>query len=61
MRVIFSFKNLTIADHVKGLTPSWNYGKIYTSRISKALICDKFPHLKDYVVNYYKTEFSFSD
>jgi hypothetical protein len=37
-------------DHVKGLTPSWNYGKIYASRISKALICDKFPHLKDYVV-----------
>jgi len=33
-----------------GLHSSWNYGKIYTSVISKILICDKFPHLKDYVV-----------
>lgn len=37
-------------DHVKGLNPSWNYGKIYTSHISKVLILEKFPHLKDYVV-----------
>jgi DNA cross-link repair 1B protein len=38
------------ADHIMGLHSSWNYGKIYTSVISKILICDKFPHLKDYAV-----------
>lgn len=27
-------------DHIMGLNSSWNYGKIYTSKISKALICD---------------------
>jgi DNA cross-link repair 1B protein len=32
-----------------GLTSSWNYGKIYCSEISKILICDKFPNLKNYV------------
>ncbi|CDW85730.1 5 exonuclease apollo [Stylonychia lemnae] len=37
-------------DHVKGLNPSWNYGKIYTSKISKILIVDRFPNLKDLVV-----------
>jgi hypothetical protein len=37
-------------DHVKGLTPSWNFGKIYTSSISKKLICEKYPHLKDLTV-----------
>jgi len=38
-------------DHIMGLNSSWNYGTIYTSKISKILICDKFPHLKDYVVS----------
>lgn len=33
-----------------GLNPSWNYGKIYCSELSKLLICDKFPHLKDYAI-----------
>ena len=33
-----------------GLNSSWNYGKIYCSQISKVLIIDKFPHLKDYAV-----------
>jgi DNA cross-link repair 1B protein len=37
------------ADHIMGLTSSWNYGKIYCSEISKILICDKFPNLKNYV------------
>jgi len=37
-------------DHIMGLNSSWNYGKIYCSQISKVLICDKFPHLKDYTV-----------
>ena len=36
------------ADHIMGLNSSWNYGKIYCSEISKVLICDKFPHLKDF-------------
>ena len=39
------------ADHIMGLNSSWNYGKIYASQISKVLICDKFPHLKDFVVS----------
>jgi len=38
-------------DHLKGLTPSWNFGKIYSSKISKKLICDRYPHLKDYVID----------
>jgi DNA cross-link repair 1B protein len=37
------------ADHIMGLTSSWNYGKIYCSEISKILICDKFPNLKNHV------------
>ena len=43
--------NISLVDHLKGLNPSWNYGKIYTSAISKAIIVDKFPHLKDFVVS----------
>ena len=37
-------------DHLKGLNPSWNYGKIYTSKISSILITDKFPNLKECIV-----------
>ena len=37
-------------DHIIGLHSSWNYGKIYSSIISKKLICAQFPHLKDYVI-----------
>ena len=37
-------------DHLKGLTPSWNYGKIYASRISKKLICNRFPNLNGLVI-----------
>ena len=37
-------------DHVKGLTPSWNYGRIYTSPMSRALLVDRFPHLKDHAI-----------
>lgn len=40
-----------MVDHIKGLSPSWNFGKIYTSTLSKRLICDRFPHLKDLVVS----------
>ena len=45
-----SFVLIPFVDHLKGLTPSWNFGKIYSSKISKRLICDRYPHLKDYVV-----------
>ena len=37
-------------DHIMGLNSSWNYGKIYASQMSKALICDRFPHLKAHVI-----------
>lgn len=37
-------------DHLKGLTPSWNFGTIYASRVSKVLICDRYPQLKDHVI-----------
>lgn len=37
-------------DHLKGLTPSWNYGTIYASSISKRLICDRYPNLLECVV-----------
>jgi len=36
-------------DHLKGLTPSWNFGTIYASEISKKLICDRFPNLNGLV------------
>lgn len=38
-------------DHIMGLNPSWNYGTIYCSEISKALICDRFPNLKENTVS----------
>jgi len=38
-------------DHLRGLSTTWNYGKIYTSRLSKNLIVNKFPNLKDLVVD----------
>lgn len=44
--------NIFSIDHLKGLNASWNYGKIYTSTISKALIVNKYPHLKDFVVKF---------
>ena len=37
-------------DHLKGLNPSWNYGKIYASHISKKLICDRYKNLEKLVV-----------
>ena len=36
---------------MKGLTPSWNYGTIYASKISKTLITDRYPNLKDLVID----------
>ena len=40
------------ADHIMGLSNSWNYGRIYTSQISKVLITDQFPGLKPHVVSF---------
>ena len=36
-------------DHLKGLTPSWNFGTIYASETSKKLICDRYPNLNGLV------------
>ena len=36
---------------MKGLSNQWVQGKIYTSQISKLLIVDRFPGLKDYVID----------
>lgn len=35
---------------MKGLSNQWLQGKIYTSHISKLLIVDRFPGLKDFVI-----------
>ena len=40
-----------LVDHLKGLNPSWNYGKIYASMISKKLICNRYPNLEKLVVS----------
>jgi DNA cross-link repair 1B protein len=37
-------------DHLKGLTPSWNYGTIYASATSRRLITDRYPNLVPLVV-----------
>ena len=39
------------ADHLRGLSNNWNHGKIYCSFLSKKLIVDQFPGLKDFVVD----------
>lgn len=36
---------------MKGLSNTWNYGKIYASNTSKKLILNTFPNLKNYVVD----------
>ena len=36
---------------MKGLSNQWVQGKIYTSTISKLLILDRFPGLKDFVID----------
>lgn len=33
------------SDHLKGLTDTWDHGRIYTSEINKRLVIDKFPNL----------------
>lgn len=33
------------SDHYTGITPNWNYGKIYCSVITKNLLLNKFPSL----------------
>ena len=38
-------------DHLRGLSNNWSHGKIYTSYLSKKLIIDRFPGLKDFVVD----------
>jgi DNA cross-link repair 1B protein len=38
-------------DHLRGLSNNWSQGKIYMSYLSKKLIVDRFPDLKDYVVD----------
>jgi len=40
-----------ILDHLKGLSNQWVQGKIYCSYISKLLIVDRFPALKDFVID----------
>jgi mRNA degradation ribonuclease J1/J2 len=37
-------------DHITGLKPSWNFGKIYCSKISKELLLDKFSINPDFVI-----------
>jgi mRNA degradation ribonuclease J1/J2 len=38
-------------DHLKGLSNNWSQGKIYCSYCSKLIIVERFPNLKDYVVD----------
>lgn len=38
-------------DHLRGLSNNWNQGKIYMSSLSKRLIIDRWPGLKDFVVD----------
>ena len=38
-------------DHLRGLSNNWSQGKIYTSYLSKKLILDRFPGLKDFVID----------
>ena len=38
-------------DHLKGLSNNWSQGKIYASHCSKLIITEKFPNLKDFVVD----------
>mmetsp|Transcript_1899 Transcript_1899/g.4195 ORF Transcript_1899/g.4195 Transcript_1899/m.4195 type:complete len:366 (+) Transcript_1899:179-1276(+) len=35
------------ADHYAGLTPSWNRGPIYCSKLTAVLLLDKFPGIPD--------------
>jgi DNA cross-link repair 1B protein len=37
-------------DHLKGLTNSWNLGRIYTSKTTAALLIDRFENLKTNVI-----------
>ena len=36
---------------MRGLSNNWNHGKIYMSYLSKRLITERFPGLRDYVVD----------
>ena len=38
-------------DHLRGLSNNWNHGKIYMSYLSKQLIVDRFPALRDFAVD----------
>jgi DNA cross-link repair 1B protein len=38
------------ADHTSGLSPSWNFGTIYCTSISKAILCQKFKVDEKYIV-----------
>jgi len=37
-------------DHLKGLSQTWNLGRIYTSEITKNLLLNQFPNLKPHVI-----------
>lgn len=37
------------SDHLRGLNNSWNYGPIYCTKITAALIVNKYPNLAHYV------------
>lgn len=42
------------SDHYEGLSPLWDYGKIYCSYMTKKFIHSKFPKIKDvFAINYY--------
>jgi Cft2 family RNA processing exonuclease len=37
-------------DHLTGLHPTWNYGTIYASKITRNLLIDRYPAMKDMVI-----------
>jgi len=37
------------SDHYQGISPNWNYGPIYCSKVTKKLLLLKFPRLPDVV------------
>lgn len=44
------FCTQTSLDHWQGITPKWNYGTIYCSPLTKALLLNRFPEVPDVVL-----------
>ncbi len=45
------------SDHYEGLSPLWDYGRIYCSHMTKKFILNKFPKIKNiFAVDFYEEQ-----